>query len=104
MFRSLSLLPILLLPACSMYLDDAPASNTPVTTYGCEGAVRISVSFPDQKAWVTNSAGKTYRLKQRPTGSGFSYEGDRAVLRGKGDVATWTPPDGPALECVGETP
>lgn len=90
--RHLALL-VLLLGACMTNKGDPPAAaaDPPRTVrFVCDGGETVSIAFASRGARLTDATGQTVTLGQRPTGSGFSYQGDGAAIRGKGDELTLT--------------
>lgn len=50
----------------------------------------LSVAFAGRDAVLTGANGRSTRLQQRPSGSGFLYSAGDTVLRGKGTELQWT--------------
>jgi membrane-bound inhibitor of C-type lysozyme len=69
--------------------------------FECDGGARLSVTF-DNKAGVAivrTQAGGLHVLQRTISGSGYSYEAERRMLRGKGRDATWTEGSASPLAC-----
>lgn len=74
--------------------------RTPAVAYTCEGGVRLDVQFEPERAQALLPDGRTVRLVQQVSGSGFWYAGEGHVLRGKGREAQWTAGAAAPLTCL----
>jgi membrane-bound inhibitor of C-type lysozyme len=90
---SVLLAALAVLPAC------APV-RAPAVAYTCEGGVRLDVQFEPERALALLPDGRTVRLVQQVSASGFWYAGEGHVLRGKGREAQWTVGEAAPLACL----
>jgi len=67
--------------------------------FACETGDKLTVTFTEGAATVADAKGRTFHLAQQETGSGIDYQGGGRELRGKGEEATWTGPDGAPVMC-----
>ena len=90
-----SLAATLLLNACAS--DDF--ERAPTAAYRCDDGTRFTVRFDASAAQVQWPDGRRATLPQQRAASGMWYAGKGYELRGKGDDATWTEPQKPAISC-----
>ena len=67
--------------------------------YACETGDKLTVTFTEGAATAVDAQGRSFHLTQQETGSGIDYAGGGQELRGKGQEATWTGPDGTPVLC-----
>ncbi|MBX6369199.1 MAG: META domain-containing protein [Rhodospirillales bacterium] len=75
------------------------AATEPIVRLDCIGRQSIELAFSDATARLTDPRGRVVLLSQRPSGSGIRYEGEGHLVRGKGDMVTWTAPGSSPIEC-----
>ena len=73
-------------------------SGSGTTELQC-GKTLLQIAFGAEIAIVKINVEHTVTLSQKRSGSGYWYEGDGYVLRGKSPLATWTVPEGKTLHC-----
>ena len=89
---------LLFVGACA---TESKQSTTVDAAFACDGGARLSVTFDNKAAVaiVRTQAGGLHVLTRAITGSGYGYEAEGRVLRGKGREATWTDRGTAALKC-----
>lgn len=90
---------VLLLAGCApLGPVDPPDPRT--VLFRCQAGGPVTVTFTPDRARLVEADGRVIELDQRPSGSGFRYEGMQGELRGKGEEITWTPVAAPPRTCA----